>query len=141
MSLTMHYSATTTLKHDPYIIRQVLLNIDNLAAWNPAFSHVEPAEPDGTHPITIHNLLKGKLTHAQPTPNVVRFQIKIPGLTEESTFTLSPNTHGTKVTHTINQRGFLTTIIGNHEASLVPHKRLTRLTHTLNATHNTFPHE
>lgn len=88
--------------------------------------------------MTVRSLLKGKLTYTQPSPDVITFHIEIPGLAEESTFTLIPDTHGTTVTHTINQHGVLTAIIGDHEASLVPHKRLTRLAQILN---NSSPHD
>lgn len=124
-----------------YAIRNVLLDIDNLCAWNPAFSHVGSAGFGGAYPITVRNLLKGELVFIHPTPDVVRFNIKVPGLIEESTFFLSPEPSGTKITHTVNQRGVLVRIIGNHEASLVPHKRLARLTHTLNTTNSTSSNE
>ena len=138
MSLKTQNSAVIILEHDPSMIRKILLDISNLSTWNPAFSNIGPEDSDGAHPVTVRSLLKGKLTYTQPSPDVITFHIEIPGLTEESTFTLIPDTRGTTVAHTINQHGVLTAIIGNHEASLVPHKRLTRLTQIVN---NSSPHD
>ncbi|KQB84822.1 hypothetical protein [Corynebacterium lowii] len=84
--------------------------------------------------MSVHNLLKGTLRylpHSEAAEGVAML-IEIPGLTEFSTWNLRPLTHNTatpttEVTHRIQQRGPLARLIGQHEASLVPGKRLHRL--------------
>ena len=125
--------ASITLNHSPQSIIRVLRDAEKLPTWNPAFTHVGPVKPDLTYPVTVQKLFKGTLAYSQPNPNTLEVTISIPGLTENSTFTLIPQEAGTKVTHFIRQHGFLSAVIGEHEASLVPKKRLTRLAHTLNA--------
>lgn len=132
MSHTTAHFAAATLHHPPQSIIRALRDAEKLPTWNPAFTHVGPVQPDGTHPVTVQRILKGTLTYSQPNPHTLELTINIPGLTERSTFTLAPQEAGTKVTHSITQHGFLAAVIGDHEASLVPGKRLTRLSHTLN---------
>ena len=131
MSYKTENSASITLNHDPQRVIDTLLEVEKLPSWNPALTYVGPADPRGKHPITVQNLLKGNLVYKHPNPHYLELNITIPGLTERSTFTLMSQGIGTRVTHTVFQHGFLSAVIGDHEASLVPSKRLTRLAHIL----------
>lgn len=131
MSYITKNSSALILNHHPQRILDTLLEAEELPTWNPAFTHVGPADPNGAHPVTVQNFLKGTLTYAQPSPYSLELDIKIPGLTEHSTFTFKPQGTSTRVVHTVIQRGFLSAVIGDHEASLVPGKRLNRLARIL----------
>ena len=131
MSYMTKHTATAILNHHPGRIFEALLDAEELPTWNPAFTHVGPAGPNGSHPVTVQKLLKGTLTYAQPNHHCLELDITIPGLVEHSIFTLKPQGGSTRVTHTVTQRGFLCTVIGDHEASLVPGKRPNRLARIL----------
>lgn len=127
MSWKMINDATEVIYHDVRSICYQILDAHNLPAWNPAISSVEASDCTGVFLISVRGLLKGTLTYAQPNPRTINMSMSLPGLTEESTFTLSPQPGGTRVTHTISQWGLLAAIIGRTEVSLVPAKRLARL--------------
>ncbi|MBZ8176600.1 hypothetical protein GSS88_02145 [Corynebacterium sp. 3HC-13] len=133
MSWNTEFSASINLDHSADKIANVILDAERLPTWNPAFTHVGPQRNDGKYPLVVQRILRGTLEYSRIGKEIT-CHIMIPGLTEESTFTLTSNGTGTTVTHTVRQRGRLSAIIGTHEASLVPNKRLTRLAHLLNST-------
>lgn len=126
MSRKFVHSSTLFVPAAQESVRRVLLDPESYPAWNPAFTRVGARDADGVYPVAVNGLLMGtlKLTDARDT---IALHIAIPGLIEKSHFTLEPHEGGTTVTHVIEQSGFLTRIIGEQEASLVPGKRLSRL--------------
>lgn len=131
MSWNTDFSATLLIPHPPTAIAGTLVDAERLPEWNPAFTHVGTRREDGTHPLVVHGILRGVLT-CHPSGDKVRFGITIPGLTEHSVFIMEPGRDGTVVTHRVQQRGALSSVIGAREVALVPHKRLSRLAETLN---------
>ena len=127
MSWKLRYSSSEFFYHDVQSICRLLLDGRVLPEWNPAISTVEESDTTGTFVISVHRLLRGILVYGHSDLHTINMSITVPGLTEETSFRLSPQSQGTQVTHTIVQRGFLVALIGAAENSNVPAKRLARL--------------
>lgn len=125
---TTDYTSTKSISAPSKAITEILLNAPALPLWNPALSSVSQPSPDGSYPVIFHGILRGRLNYLTKPGEIIMF-IDTPGLKELSSWIISPSEKEkyTIVTHRIRQRGFLTSLIPDQEAKIVPKKRLIRL--------------
>ncbi|QPK78677.1 hypothetical protein G7Y31_09005 [Corynebacterium lizhenjunii] len=126
MSSTSNFAAEHTIAAPLTAIYSTLCDIENTPSWNPAFTSAKATSTPGKFSIQALGLLRGTLELYQQA-DTVRMTITLPGLREESSWHLSSQGARTRVRHEIFQQGPLVALIGQHEASLVPGKRLSRL--------------
>lgn len=128
--MTSH-SSTTVIPAAPAAIADLLASPGDLPGWNPALTRASggrktPAAAGDTVSVTVLRVLRGTLEYLEVTPERVAMDIRVPGLREESEWTMEQAEGGTRVTHTLTQTGNLAGAIA-HQAAVVPSLRLARL--------------
>ncbi|WP_054679956.1 SRPBCC family protein [Microbacterium sp. No. 7] len=115
---------------DPQAIAGIILNIAELADWNPALNST--GTPDIVariglpYPVSTRIPGRATLTYTRATPEHVVWQLEVAGSTETGQWNLHPRGETTRVIHTMTHTGALFTLMHN-AMSNVPTWRLDRL--------------
>jgi carbon monoxide dehydrogenase subunit G len=107
-------AATVLIQAPPAAIREVLLDAQGLAEWNPAFLEVAPAS-DGTeaehlrpvHPIRVRGGLAGTFRYTRVDAQRIESTWQVRGLSETNYWILRPDADATVVEHGFRHRGVL----------------------------------
>ncbi|AVH55802.1 MULTISPECIES: SRPBCC family protein [Streptomyces] len=113
----------------PDVVRQILLEPTELADWNSAFLTIQGpkhAIVGERYPIVVRGGLRGHWAYRQITDELIEGRWDVPGLTEENSWQLRPHGSGTHVTHALQQRGALASVLRSATVN-VAELRLERL--------------
>lgn len=111
--MTTH-SAQTVIRAPLHTVRQILLEPSALPDWNPAFlsvnaPHTATAGP--RYPLRTRGALRGFLEYRHITDTRITAHWEVPGLTEDHTWQLHPDSNHTHTTHTLHHHGTLATLL------------------------------
>lgn len=102
-------SATREIHASPHDIARIVLNIAELADWNPALNWTDTGETEARvgHPYRVSTRLPGRatLTYQEASPNRIVWRLDVAGNAETGEWTLEPHGAATRVTHTMTHRG------------------------------------
>lgn len=101
------------MEHAPAAVLEVLLDGGHLAEWNPAFTSAtgDTDAQTGSHVGVTVRGIPGSLRYTHVGSDRVGMLIRIPGLTETSTWWLETVPRGTRVTHELLQSGPLSRVL------------------------------
>lgn len=140
VSLTESFTGSAHL-HAPHgSVAATIRDAERLPLWNPALSRVSAPDHSGVSTVTVHHVLRGRLSITVVDPSVLAMTVTVPGLTEQSTWQVDHCTDPgcprpcTVVHHTLRQRGPLADLIGPREIRRLPDLRLARLARHLRTT-------
>jgi hypothetical protein len=121
---------TIVIRGDVHHVRKVLLQVTQIAQWNPAFLSIagsSTARIGDPHPIQVRGGLSGHFQYDAIDRERIESSWQVPGLRETNYWQLSAtNEHSTTVTHGFTQTGQLAALLRNATRG-VTELRLTRL--------------
>lgn len=125
---------TRTARRDinahPSAVARVILNIAELADWNPALTNVDSTDQSARigHPYSVSTRLPGRstLTYTLATTERIMWRLDLAGGTEIAEWVLLPRGAVTQVDHNMTHSGPLFTLLRGAMAN-VPMWRLDRL--------------
>ncbi len=114
----------------PETIVSILLNIAELADWNPALSSTgtqdRTARIDHPYPVSTRVPGRATLTYVHAERARITWRLDVNGGTETGDWELQPGATGTRVAHTMTHTGALFSLM-RHAMNQVPDWRLDRL--------------
>ncbi len=124
------YRAERDIAAHPEAIAAIILNISELAEWNPALTATGTADTvarvDHPYAVTLRAPGRARLTYVQSSVARIVWRVDIGGSVETGEWDLLPRGRTTRVTHTMSHTGALLAILGGGMTS-VPTWRLDRL--------------
>ncbi|MCC9053892.1 SRPBCC family protein [Microbacterium sp. F2E] len=125
-SLTAHRDVHA----DPHTIAGIILNIAELADWNPALNSADTQDRIARigHPYPVSTRVPGRasLTYLHADPERITWRLQVTGGTETGEWELQPNGETTRVVHTMTHDGAFFALM-RHAMHQVPNWRLDRL--------------
>lgn len=123
-------TAQRDIHADPRTIADIIVNIAELADWNPALTSTGTRDRSARigHPYPVSTRIPGRatLTYTEATSGRIMWRLEVAGSTETGRWDLEPLGEFTRVTHTMVHTGALFTLMHNAMSS-VPAWRLDRL--------------
>ncbi len=123
-------TAQRDIHSDPQTIADIILNIAELADWNPALNSTGTRDQSARigHPYPVSTRIPGRatLTYTRAAPDQIAWRLEVAGSTEAGQWDLQPRGATTRVIHTMTHSGALFTLMHNAMSS-VPTWRLDRL--------------
>lgn len=124
------YTATRALRARRETIHAILINVAELAEWNPAIYSIDTrhyrAKLGLPYPAATRLPGHAALTYTLIEPSRIGWRLESPGATEDGLWELSQMGDGTRVTHTMNHSGAVFAML-RHAMTPVPNYRLDRL--------------
>ncbi len=128
--MTHTHPAQRIIQADRAVIRGIILNISELAAWNPALNWTDTeanvAEVGVSYSVSTRLPGRATLTYLRSDEDQVVWRLETLGGTETGEWSLKPAQGFTRVVHTMTHEGPLFALM-QHATSQVPSWRLGRL--------------
>lgn len=123
-------TAQREIHADSQTIIHIILNIAELAEWNPALNSTDTRDRSARigHPYPVSTRIPGRatLTYIHATSRRITWRLEVAGSAETGQWDLQPQGETTRVIHTMTHTGALFTLMHN-AMSNVPTWRLDRL--------------
>lgn len=124
------HRAETRIDADPGAVASIILNIAQLAEWNPALlstgTEDAVARLDHPYPVATRIPARATLTYVQANSERIVWRLDVAGSVETGEWNFESDGKGTRVTHTMTHSGALFAVMQRAMAS-VPSLRLGRL--------------
>jgi hypothetical protein len=104
-------TATVAVRGSVERISAILLDVQKLADWNPAFLSIGSPDADGACPIRVRGGLRGSFRYTRTEGLRLESAWQVPGLSETNYWILRPDGDQTIVEHGFQQHGLVATLL------------------------------